>query len=143
MAKRFKIKPIETRYDGYKFRSRIEARWALFFKTLGAPYEYEKEGYQLPDGTWYLCDFWLPKDFAWIVIKGEKPSQLEILKLTQLAQGTQCRAAYIFWGPIPHPTTWKKTWKVISVLNTAQSILANYSDARISYALNAARSARF
>lgn len=25
------IKPIETKYDGYLFRSRLEARWAVFF----------------------------------------------------------------------------------------------------------------
>ena len=25
------IKPIETNYKGYRFRSRLEARWAVFF----------------------------------------------------------------------------------------------------------------
>ena len=25
------IKAIETEYDGHKFRSRLEARWAVFF----------------------------------------------------------------------------------------------------------------
>lgn len=25
------IKPIETIYNGYHFRSRLEARWAVFF----------------------------------------------------------------------------------------------------------------
>ncbi len=29
------IKPIETYYDGYRFRSRLEARWAVFFKVAG------------------------------------------------------------------------------------------------------------
>lgn len=53
------IKAIETKYNGYRFRSRLEARWAVFFDTLGVKYEYEKEGYDL-DGTWYLPDFWLP-----------------------------------------------------------------------------------
>lgn len=39
------IKAKETRYNGYRFRSRLEARWAVFFDTLGIKYEYEKEGY--------------------------------------------------------------------------------------------------
>ena len=39
------IKPIETYYNGYRFRSRLEARWAVFFDALGVPYEYEPEGF--------------------------------------------------------------------------------------------------
>lgn len=53
------IKPIETVYNGYRFRSRLEARWAVFFDAIGAEYEYEPEGYELPDGTRYLPDFLL------------------------------------------------------------------------------------
>ncbi len=51
------IKPIETEYKGYRFRSRLEARWAVFFETLGVEWEYEPEGFQLPSGTCYLPDF--------------------------------------------------------------------------------------
>lgn len=51
------IKPIETVYNGYRFRSRLEARWAVFFDAMGIEYEYEPEGYVLPDGSKYLPDF--------------------------------------------------------------------------------------
>lgn len=51
------IKPIETVYKGYRFRSRLEARWAVFFDEIGLPWEYESEGYTLPDGRGYLPDF--------------------------------------------------------------------------------------
>ena len=51
------IKPIETLYHGYRFRSRLEARWAVFFDSLGVKYEYEPEGFKLPDGSMYLPDF--------------------------------------------------------------------------------------
>ena len=51
------IKPIETVYNGYRFRSRLEARWAVFFDEMGIKYEYEPEGYVLPDGSKYLPDF--------------------------------------------------------------------------------------
>lgn len=54
------IKAIETVYKGYKFRSRLEARWAIFFDSLGIEWEYEPEGYKLNDGRWYLPDFYLP-----------------------------------------------------------------------------------
>lgn len=51
------IKAIETRYRGYRFRSRLEARWAVFFDALGISWEYEPEGFELSDGSWYLPDF--------------------------------------------------------------------------------------
>lgn len=51
------IKAIETEYNGYKFRSRLEARWAVFFDALGVEYEYEPEGFELPSGKRYLPDF--------------------------------------------------------------------------------------
>lgn len=63
------IKAIETEYKGYRFRSRLEARWAVFFDTLGIAWEYEKEGYDLGEAGWYLPDFWLPKSNAWLEIK--------------------------------------------------------------------------
>lgn len=53
------IKAIETEYNGYRFRSRLEARWAVFFDAIGACYEYEPEGYRLKDGSMYLPDFYL------------------------------------------------------------------------------------
>lgn len=53
------MKAIETEYKGYKFRSRLEARWAVFFDILGIRWEYEPEGIVLNDGTSYLPDFYL------------------------------------------------------------------------------------
>lgn len=54
-----KIKAIETKYNGYRFRSRLEARWAVFFDEMGVDYEYELEGFELPSGARYLPDFYL------------------------------------------------------------------------------------
>ena len=59
------LKAIETRYKGYRFRSRLEARWAVYFDTLGYEWEYEKEGYDLGDAGWYLPDFWLKSVNMW------------------------------------------------------------------------------
>jgi hypothetical protein len=54
-----KIKAVETEYNGYLFRSRLEARWAVFFDACGIDYEYEPEGYDLGNGLMYLPDFLL------------------------------------------------------------------------------------
>ena len=53
------LKPIQTEYKGYLFRSRLEARWAVFFDALGVRWEYEPEGFDLGDGIMYLPDFLL------------------------------------------------------------------------------------
>ncbi|APQ42460.1 hypothetical protein [Pasteurella phage PMP-GADVASU-IND] len=50
------IQAIQTHYDGYHFRSRLEARWAVFFNTANIPYRYEHQGYKTPHG-YYLPDF--------------------------------------------------------------------------------------
>lgn len=64
------IKAIQTQYKGYHFRSRLEARWAVFFDALGLEWEYEPEGFELGDGVYYLPDFYLPKLKAWVEVKG-------------------------------------------------------------------------
>jgi len=72
------IKAIETEYNGYRFRSRLEARWAVFFDVLGIKYEYESEGYELGDLGRYLPDFWLP-DAKWHV--EIKPDNVDVSEL--------------------------------------------------------------
>lgn len=62
------IKPIETLWRGYRFRSRLEARWAVFFDTLGVLWEYEPEGFVLPSGRYYLPDFKI-QEIGWFEIK--------------------------------------------------------------------------
>jgi len=96
------IKAIETVYNGYRFRSRLEARWAVFFDTLGIKWEYEKEGYEL-DGLLYLPDFWLPEQDCWVEIKGENPTGSENLKAQLLADHTG-KNVYIFVGEIKAPS---------------------------------------
>lgn len=64
------IKPIETYYNGHRFRSRAEARWAVFFDNAGIEWMYEAEGYKLSDGTMYLPDFYLPDPDCFFEVKG-------------------------------------------------------------------------
>lgn len=52
------IKAIETVYKGYRFRSRLEARWAVFFEKLGWEWRYEHQGYEIGWGEDRIP--WLP-----------------------------------------------------------------------------------
>src|SRR5690242_8059304 len=93
------IKAIETYYNGYRFRSRLEARWAIYFDTLGIKYEYEKEGYDLGADGRYLPDFWLVNKKTWLEVKGQEPTAQEILKLESLARQTRCDALLVVGLP--------------------------------------------
>lgn len=71
------MKAIETRIYGRRFRSRLEARWAVFFTTLNLKWEYEPEGFDL-DGEAYLPDFrvWTPQNrVTWYEVK---PAHVEV-----------------------------------------------------------------
>lgn len=72
------MRPIETEYAGYRFRSRLEARWAVFFDVAEIDFSYETEGMVLPADIvpgWtrprfrYLPDFWLPDLSLWVEVK--------------------------------------------------------------------------
>lgn len=81
------IKAIETVYKGYRFRSRLEARWAVFFDALDIEWEYEKEGYDLGEFGWYLPDFEikLANGDEWFVeVKGNMNDELGIRKALYL-----------------------------------------------------------
>lgn len=108
------IPAIETTYNGYRFRSRREARWAIFFDCLGMRYEYEPQGYVV-DGKPYLPDFLVypgTKQAMWFEVKGQFPARDEIAKAAGLAKGTGIRT-YLYFGPVEQPgpglsriTTW-------------------------------------
>lgn len=95
------IQSIETRYAGCRFRSRLEARWAKFFNTLGIPWLYEPEGFTLDDATHYLPDFLLnpgTESPAWFEVKARKPDEHEIDKCLRLAVET-ATDTYLYFDP--------------------------------------------
>jgi len=91
------IKAIETHYDFYRFRSRLEARYAVFFNAMGIQYHYEPEGYHLGKAGPYLPDFFLPRVACWVEIKPALPSDEEKDKVQALADA-QRQSAYLSVG---------------------------------------------
>lgn len=91
---------IETWYRGYRFRSRLEARWAVFFTEAGIPFEYETQGYAF-DGQFYLPDFWLPVQNCWCEIKPADPSAEESYKAERVGDGTGKRFYVLVGDPMP------------------------------------------
>lgn len=123
-------KPIETRYNGYRFRSRLEARWAVFFDEAHINYEYEPEGFELPelwldetDYTYYhrkanrncvLCrenirylpDFYLPDSKLYVEVKPNYDKLMEeSLKLGAMINGGKTnpiKNGLLVLGQIPY-----------------------------------------
>lgn len=108
------IKAIETHYKGYRFRSRAEARWAIFFEAAGIAFDYEPQGV-IVDGQAYLPDFWLPHGKFWFEVKGTDPTDRErdLCARLSIESGNACILAV---GPPsrdnhvilfhPHPDNW-------------------------------------
>lgn len=110
------IKPIETYYNGYRFRSRLEARWAVFFDAMGIKYEYEPEGFVMSDGTTYLPDFYLPESKQYFEVKGVM-TDTDLHKIEQFIKESE-RCVIIgyadfhfitcnYWGDDPGPNAEK------------------------------------
>jgi hypothetical protein len=63
------MKAIETEYKGILFRSRLEARWAIFFDAFNLEWVYEPDCFILSNNQKYTPDFYLPKFDLYIEIK--------------------------------------------------------------------------
>lgn len=96
------MKVLNTKYNGYYFRSRLEARWAIFMDTLGVKYQYEPEVFDLDDNLYYLPDFYLPELDVYIEIKPVYPTKEEEIKASRLATVTG-KDVYIFYGQPENP----------------------------------------
>lgn len=99
------IKAISTRYKGYHFRSRLEARWAVFFDAVGVDWDYEPEGFSTRAGH-YLPDFVICRGSYVVEIKPNKEgSQFEpcfsdeLGKAIDAAETIGASHAIVYYGP--------------------------------------------
>jgi hypothetical protein len=161
------MEPIETEYKGYRFRSRLEARWAVIFEWMDVQWKYEPQGFNLPNNGRYLPDFLLPNFEAilrqttpareagiWIEVKGGDPTQDEKDKARELARESRL-PALIVCGVEEGSTAWlyphhggqpmgSTTVNLLSYMmahNFRAALYGSCLDAEI--ALEKARSARF
>lgn len=97
------IKALDTEYAGYLFRSRIEARWAVYFDKMRVSWEYEPTGLDLGSLGWYLPDFYLPAYDAYIEIKPNKSALKEVTeKLVAIEESSANSAWGLFGDPLDH-----------------------------------------
>jgi hypothetical protein len=96
------MKVIETEFNGVRFRSRTEARWAVFMACANIKYIYEPEGFDLGESGWYIPDFWLPEIDKFLEIKPSVPLVGRESPTFALADATG-KAVITFCGPPSAP----------------------------------------
>lgn len=77
--------PIDTFYKGYYFRSRLEARWAVFFDSMEWKWVYEHEGFKLKSG-YYLPDFYFPELNTWAEVKPTELNEIDFTRCKELSK---------------------------------------------------------
>lgn len=96
------VKAIQTQYKGYRFRSRLEARWAVLLDALLLDWTYEPEGYEFPNGSRYLPDFRIPAMRGMLEIKPSSPGTADlsraIASLTALIEAEEVAGGLIAFG---------------------------------------------
>jgi hypothetical protein len=104
------IKAIETHYAGCRFRSRLEARWAVFFDCMDISWQYEPEGFTLSNGRRYLPDFLLTDCGTWVEVKGHDAAlDIELMRMAAeelpiMPVKGERGPSLLILGPIPDAT---------------------------------------
>lgn len=111
------IKAIDTIYRGNFFRSRGEAKWAVFMDAAGVAYEYEPQGFETEAGR-YLPDFYLPDLGEWLEIKPrielvtdydrQRHQAFAIHNRISILAGQPWPGSYQFWTFDAHDKPWNK-----------------------------------
>lgn len=107
------IQAIETSYAGCRFRSRLEARWAVFFDEIGAAWAYEPQGFVV-GGRPYLPDFQLTDCGVWVEVKGSEGNLDKDLMLAAAQELPEAKDGprLLILGPMPAPLKpGPKNWK--------------------------------
>jgi hypothetical protein len=77
------VSSIPCNYNGYKLKSRLEARWMNVLEYFSIKYLYEWQPVDL-DGVWYEPDFYFPKLQTYFEVKGPLKNNVEKTRLLAL-----------------------------------------------------------
>jgi len=136
--RKYAIKAKPTSYNQINFRSRLEARWAVFFDVIELPWEYEPKNLFGMQDMYYQPDFLLPTINAIVEVKPSQFLESETAKLTDACDLTG-RVGLKLVGPpkgteryeiyLPEDYVWKYlpedyVWTMLSFKDSPNSSLA-------------------
>jgi hypothetical protein len=99
-----------TEYKGIHFKSRLEARWAIFFDSLNIAYQYKPEEFEF-EGIIIVPNFYLPQHDSYVKITDTMPDEDDENAEEMLLSLYTGKSVYILIGDIwllchsCHPTT--------------------------------------
>jgi hypothetical protein len=139
MAERTESK--ETEYNYVTYRSRTEARWAVFFDELGITNEYEKERITLSNGQTYLPDFYLPEFNAYLEVKPNDDKivteeSFKARKLSEDLNGSDTKVWLAMGGPTEQTANiiplsdWDLSVPIDEILQVKENRYIFYQDRR-------------
>ena len=79
----------------------MQARWAVFFRTIGLKYLYNIVGYEIGDGVSYSPHFWLPELGFWLEVRSGEPTDEEKDLCQRLADSSGCPGLLAIGAPEP------------------------------------------
>lgn len=94
------IQAIKTWYKGTYFKSRLEAKWAVYFDELGLKWIYEHEGFETPRG-WYLPDFYFPDLQIFAEVKPSSFTKEQLEKCFHLSSACVLLSGVPAWKNYP------------------------------------------
>jgi hypothetical protein len=114
---------VATRYNGILFRSRLEARWAVFLNEAGIAFDYERYFIRARNGTYRgVPDFTLPGRLPFFAeAKGFAPPEI-FARLLALARVVS--AGVVVLGHIPGPTDSRWPCVLMSKPNVGRELFA-------------------
>jgi len=114
---------VATEYNGTLFRSRLEARWAVFLTEAGIEFDYERYLIRARNGTYQgVPDFTLPGRLPFFAeVKGFAPPFI-FNRLLALARVVS--AGVVVLGHIPGPTESRWPCVLISRPNVGRELYA-------------------
>lgn len=86
-------------YAGNDFRTEIALRWGIFFTRSEIDFEYEKQFFELQDGSWYLPSFYIPHLNSWVEVSDTNDKKIE-KRIEELSSITN-NPVYFFYGYLP------------------------------------------
>lgn len=115
---------------GCRFRSQLEARWAMVFTDVGVRWEYEPQVFRTEEGG-YLPDFRIGVQKPWwLEIKGPEPIERDYVRAAHVIGQTGQKFRFLV-GDLPgagtggylqtrimvaskwHPAEWKTPWSAV------------------------------
>lgn len=120
---------IPTTFQGVQYRSRTEARWAVFFDALGLSFSYEPERIELSTGEIYIPDFFIDDFQAYFEVKPSDDAiiSVEARKARILAYDRPAQKVWLAAGA-PSPKTpnilplnkWDRLTPIEHILSTPE-----------------------